>query len=156
VTANGIPSLPTSTLTLGATDENVTVQVDPADSTKVQVLVTGTSTVVATYDNNSPNPIVIVGDANNNEATINEAYGVVNTPVGFGGGGSPGLPGDRMILNGTSGDDGLKLSPGSPTSAGITFDGSRVYSFSDIRQFSFNGGAGNDTMTVDSSTSLLG
>ncbi len=37
----------------------------------------------------------------------------------------------------------------------MTFDGSPEYSFSNINQFTFDGEAGNDTMTVDSSNSLL-
>jgi hypothetical protein len=155
VIANGIPSLPTTLVALGSMDENVTIRVDPLDSTMVQVLVTGTTTVVATAPNNSPNPIAIVGDANNNAVTIDESFGVVNTPILFDGGGSSGVPGDQMIVIGTSADDTLNLTPSGATSADMTFDGSRVYSFSNIQQFSFNGEDGNDTMTVDSSTSLL-
>ena len=155
VTSNGIPSAAASPVVLGNTDENVTIQVNPLDSTQVQVLVTNTNTVVATYPNNSPNPITVVGDANNNIVTVNEGNGVVNTPISFDGGGSPGAPGDQMILLGTSGNDLLKLTPASSTSATMSFDGSPTYSFTDINQFAFDGEAGNDTMTVDSSTSLL-
>ena len=155
VTANGIPSAPASPLFLGSTDENVTIQVNPLDSTQIQVLVTNTNTVVATYPNNSPSTIAIFGDANNNIVTVNEGNGVIETPISFDGGGSPGAPGDQMILLGTSGNDSLDLTPTSPTAANMTFDGSPVYSFSDINQFTFDGEAGNDTLTVDSSTSLL-
>jgi hypothetical protein len=155
VIANGIPSNPASLVVLGNTDENVTIRVNPGDSTKIQVLVTGTTTVVATSPNNSPDPIIIVGDANNNSVTVDETYGVVNAPIGFDGGGSPGAPGDQMIVIGTSGDDTLNLTPTGATSADMTFDASRVYSFTNIQQFSFDGEAGNDTLTVDSSTSLL-
>ena len=42
----------------------------------VQVVVTNTNTVIATYPNNSPNPIAIVGDANNNTVTVDESNGV--------------------------------------------------------------------------------
>ena len=38
----------------------------------------------------------------------------------------------------------------------MTFDGSPMYSFNNIEQFTFDGEAGNDTMILDSSTSLLG
>ncbi len=86
VTASGIPSSPAAVVALGSTDENVTIQVDPLNSANVQVLVTGTSTVVATYANNSSAPIAIVGDINNNAVTINEGNGVVNTPISFSGG----------------------------------------------------------------------
>ena len=37
----------------------------------------------------------------------------------------------------------------------MTFDGSPTYAFNNIDQFTFDGEAGNDTMIVDSSTSLL-
>ncbi len=155
VTANGIPSIPSNPpLMLNNTDENVTIQVDPNDSTMVQVLVTGTNTVVATYSNSSSGPIIVAGDANNNTVTVNEAYGVVNVPISFDGGVSPGTPGDQMIVIGTSGNDSLDLAPTSPTTANMTFDGSPVYSFLNIQQFAFDGMAGNDSMTVDSSTSL--
>jgi hypothetical protein len=156
VIANGIPSLPAAPLALGTADENVTIRVDPNDSTMVQVLVTNTTTVVATHPNNTANPIIIVGDANNNTVTVDESNGVVNVPIGFDGGGSPGAPGDQMIVLGTSGNDALNLTPSGTTSADMTFDGSMVYSFSNIQQFSFNGEAGDDSMTVDSSISLLG
>ena len=155
VIANGIASAPASPLILNNTDENVTIQVNPLDSTQVQVLVTNTNTVVATYPNNSPNPIAVFGDANNNIVTVDEGNGVVNTPISFDGGGSPGAPGDQMIVLGTSGNDSLNLSASGPTAADMTFDGSPIYSFSNINQFTFDGEAGNDTLTVDSSTSLL-
>ena len=61
-----------------------------------------------------------------------------------------------MIVLGTSGDDTLDLTPATPTSATMTFDGSPVYSFTNINQFAFDGEAGNDTLIVDSSKSLLG
>ena len=109
VIANGIASAPASPLILNNTDENVTIQVNPLDSTQVQVLVTNTGTVVATYPNNSPNPIAVFGDANNNIVTVNEGNGVVNTPISFDGGGSPGPPGDQMIVLGTSGNDLLRF-----------------------------------------------
>ena len=156
VIANGIASAPASPVILNNTDENVTIQVNPLDSTQVQVLVTNTNTVVATYPNNSPNPIAVFGDSNNNILTVNEGNGVVNTPISFDGGGSPGAPGDQMIVLGTSGDDTLDLTPATPTSATMTFDGSPVYSFTNINQFAFDGEAGNDTLIVDSSKSLLG
>ena len=89
VIANGIASAPASPVILNNTDENVTIQVNPLDSTQVQVLVTNTNTVVATYPNNSPNPIAVFGDSNNNIVTVNEGNGVVNTPISFDGGGSP-------------------------------------------------------------------
>ena len=155
VTANGIPSAAALPVVLGSTDENVTIQVNPLDSTQVQVLVTNTNTVVATYPNNSPNPITVVGDANNNIVTVNEGNGVIETPINFDGGGSPGAPGDQMIVLGTSGNDLLRLTPATATSATMTFDGSPTYAFTDIEQFTFDGEAGNDTMIVDSSTSLL-
>ena len=155
VIANGIASAPASPVILGPTDENVTIQVNPLDSTQIQVLVTNTNTVVATFPNNSPNPIAIFGDSNNNIVTVYEGNGIVNTPISFDGGGSTGPPGDQMILLGTSGNDTLILSPSGPTAADMTIDGSPVYSFSNINQFTFDGEAGNDSMTVDSSTSLL-
>ncbi len=134
VIANGIPSAPTNApLVLDNTDENVTIQVDPSDSTMIQVLVTNTNTVVATYANNSPDPILVFGDANNNTVTVNEGNGVVNTPISFDGGGSPGAAGDRMIVLGTSGDDTLDLAPSGPSSANMTFDGSPVYSFNEYQ-----------------------
>src|SRR5262249_42271940 len=40
--------------------------------------------------------------------------------------------------------------------ADMTFNGSRPYSFSAVRKFSFNGMDGNDEMAVDSGVSLLG
>jgi hypothetical protein len=146
----------TAALSLDNTDENITIRVNPLDSTMNQVLVTGTNTVVDTFANNSSNLYVVAGDANNNAVTIDESFGVVNTPVAFYGGGSPGAPGDRMIVLGTSGDDTLDLTPSGPTSADMTFDGSRTYSFFNIQQFSFNGEDGNDSMTLDSTGSLLG
>ncbi|MGA2616932.1 MAG: VCBS repeat-containing protein [Thermoguttaceae bacterium] len=156
VIANGIPSEPTQApLVLDNTQENVTIQVDPHDSTKIQVLLSNTNTVIATYANNSPDPIVVIGDANNNSVTVNEANGVVNTPITFDGGGSPGAPGDQMIVIGNSGDDTLKFAPSGPASANMTFDGSPVYSFNNIQRFAFDGGTGNDLLAVDSTFSLL-
>ncbi len=61
-----------------------------------------------------------------------------------------------MIVLGTSGNDTLALTPTGSASASMTFDGSPAYSFSNINQFTFNSGAGNDLMTVDDSQSLLG
>ncbi len=153
VVANGIASDPA--LNLNNTDENITIQVDPTDSTMIQALVTNTNTVVATYPNNSPNPIVIVGDPNNNTLTINEANGVINTPISFTGSGSTGAPGDQVVVVGTSGNDSLDLTPTGPSTANFTFDGAPADSFTDINQFSFDAADGNDTMTVDSSASLL-
>src|SRR5208282_1092336 len=115
VIANGIPSAPAQFLFLNSTDENVTIRVNPLNSNQVQVLVTNTNTVIATYPNNSPNPIAVFGDANNNTVTVYEGNGVVNTPISFDGGGSTGAPGDRMIVIGTSGDDSLDLTPTSLT-----------------------------------------
>ena len=71
---------PGSPLILDHTDEKVTIQVDPLDSNMVQVLVTTTDTVVATYPNSSLTVIAIVGDANSNTVTINEGNGVVDSP----------------------------------------------------------------------------
>src|SRR5262249_35536013 len=125
-----------ASLGLGSTDENVTIRVNPLDSTQIQVLVTGTTTVVTTFANKSSMLFAVQGDANNNAVTIDESFGVVNTPILFDGGGSPGAPGDQMIVLGTSGDDTLGLTPSGATSADMTFDGSRTYSFRNIQQFS--------------------
>jgi hypothetical protein len=83
-----------------------------------------------------------------------ETYGVVNTPISFDGGGSPGAPGDQMLVVGTSGPDSLDLTPVTPTSASMTFDGSAPYAYTNIQQFAYYGAGGNDSMTVDSSMSL--
>ena len=153
VIANGIPSAPLSVLALNNTDENVVIRVDPNDSNTIQVLA-GT-TVVATYANNSASAIAIIGDSNSNSVTVDESYGVVNTPISFDGGGSSSGPGDQMTVAGGTGDDTLDLTPTSSTAASMTFDGSAPYSFQNVRQFAFNGGDGNDTLSIDSSTSLL-
>ncbi len=88
VTANGIPSLPASILTLGNLDENLYIRVSPTDSNFIEVWVDGGSEL-ATYPNNSATPIAIFGDANNNQVVVDNSYGVVNTPITFDGGGSP-------------------------------------------------------------------
>ena len=151
--ANFTPSFSTS----GAA-ENLTIRVTPGDSTMNQVLITGTNTVVATFPNNSPVLFAVQGDGGNNTLTVDEHFGVVNTPLLFDGGGSPGAPGDQMIVIGDDGNDALQVTPtgtNSATSADLSFDGSAAYSFRNIQQLGFNGVGGNDTMTVDSTTSLL-
>ena len=145
---------PSSPLILDHTDEKVTIQVDPLDSNMVQVLVTTTDTVVATYPNSSLTVIAIVGDANSNTVTINEGNGVVDVPLSFDGGVFSVRLGDQMIVLGTNGNDSLNLSP-TGAAADLTFDGSPAYSFSNINQFIFDGEDGNDTMTIDSTASLL-
>jgi hypothetical protein len=142
-------------LGLDNTNENITIRVNPLDSTMCEVLVTGTTTVVTTFPNNSPIVFAVVGSTNNNSVTIDESFGVVNTPIAFDGGGDVGAPGDRMIVIGSDGDDALNLTPTFGNAADMSFNGSRPYSFTNIRRFSFNAMAGNDQMTVDSSTSLL-
>lgn len=141
---------------LDGTSENITIRVNPLDSTKIQILVTGTNVVVTTFANNSPILFFIQGTANNNEVIFDESFGVINTTIGFDGGGSAGAPGDRVIVVGSSGDDTLGVTATSASAADLSFDGSRTYSFRNIQQFSFNGMAGRDAMTVDSTTSLLG
>ena len=60
-----------------------------------------------------------------------------------------------MIVLGTNGNDSLNLSPTGVATADLTFDGSPAYSFSNINQFTFDSEDGNDTMTIDSTASLL-
>jgi len=148
------PTAPTQApLVLDNTMENILIRVNPHDSNEIQVLVE--DTVVATYANNSASAIVVVGSRNNNSVTVDETWGVVNTPITYDGGGEVGAPGDRMIVLGSNGDDVLNLTPTTANSADISFNGSALYSFANIRKFSFNGGAGNDEMTVDSTASVL-
>ncbi len=154
--------LSTTTVTLDNTQESIVIRVNPQDSNKLQVYVDGgNGAIVATPDNNTSDDINVVGDGNNNRVTIDSTFGVVNAPVEFDGGGTSGPPGDQMIVVGTSGDDTLVLTPTDSVSASMTFDPPTTdpnsnYSFTNIQQFSFYGAAGNDTMTVDSSTSLIG
>jgi len=153
VIANGIPSLPATPLILGPGQENLVIEVDPNDSSTIDVFVDGGG-LIAQFANNSASPISIFGDGNNNRVTILESYGVVNTPVSFDGGGSSGSPGDQLLVVGGSGPDSLVLSPITPTSASMTFDGSQPYSYTNIQQFAYYGAGGNDKMTVDDSMSL--
>ncbi len=154
VIANGIASLPANVVNIDGSDENLVIRVDPTDATTVQVLVDGSGAIVADFPNNSASPIDVFGDGNNNRLVVDETYGNVNTPINFDGGGTPGAPGDRMLVVGSSGNDTLVVTPVSPTSSTMSFNGSAVYSFTNINQFAFYGAGGNDNMTVDSGTSL--
>ena len=154
VTANGIPSQPASIVTMGNSDENLYIRVDPNDSNTIEVWADG-GFEVATFPNNSATPISVFGDTNNNQLVIDNSFGVVNTPITFDGGGSPGSPGDRMLVVGTTGNDTLTLTPTTPTTADASIDGSAVYSFTNIQNFAFYGATGDDKMIVDDSTSLL-
>ena len=86
---------------------------------------------------------------------IDNSFGVVNTPITFDGGGSPGSPGDRMLVVGTTGNDTLTLTPTTTTTASMSLDGSAAYSFTNIQNVAFYGATGNDELEVDNSTSLL-
>ncbi len=141
---------------------NVTIRVNPSDATQIQVLAgipPALGPVLNTYANNSTTVIAIAGDGSNNTVVIDETYGVVNAPISFTGNGSPGAPGDQMILYGTSGDDTVDLSGTAPNIASMTFNAATyshaIYSFAGIQQFAFDGQAGNDTLTVDSSSALV-
>ncbi len=154
VTANGIPSQPASIFTMGAFDENLYIRVDPTDSNFIEIWVDG-GFELGIFPNNTATPIAVFGDGNNNQLVIDNSYGIVNTPITFDGGGSPGSPGDRMLVVGTSGDDTLTLTPTSTTTADMSIDGSALYSFTNIQNVAYFGGAGDDKMIVDTSNSLL-
>ena len=130
------------------------IRVNPSDSTDIQVLVYGTGQEIADYPNNSASPIQVFGDGNNNLLVVDETYGNVNTPINFDGGGSYRHPGDRMLVVGSSGNDQLVVTPQTPTSSTMSFNGSAPYTFTNIQQFGYYGAGGNDNMTVDSSMSL--
>ena len=110
---------------LGSSDENLYLRVDPTDSNLIEAWSDG-GTEVGTYANNSHDPILVFGDGNNNQLVIDESYGIVNTPIGFDGDGSPGAPGDRMLVVGTTGVDTLTLTPTSTTTANMSMDGSAL------------------------------
>ncbi len=154
VVSNGIESQAANLLDLDSSDENLIIRVNPTDSNDIQVLIDGTQDVIADYPNNSANPINVFGDGNNNRLVIDEEYGKVNVPINFDGGGSPGAPGDQMLVTGSSGNDQLVLTPQTPTSSTMSFNGSALYSFTNIQQFSFWGTGGNDNLTIDTSQSL--
>ncbi|MDB5335659.1 MAG: hypothetical protein JWN70_1278, partial [Planctomycetaceae bacterium] len=155
VVANGIASKDSQLVVLDATHESVTIRVKAGDSSKVEV-VDAANNVIATFDNNSAAPITVVGDGNNNTVTVDESNGVVNTPIDFDGGGDTGGAGDMMNVIGTGGSDVLNLSGAGGDRANMTFNGSAPYSFDNIEQFSFDGSGGNDDLTVNSSTALIG
>lgn len=145
----------TPSFQLTGTADNITIRVNPLDPTQIQVLATGTNTVLTTFPNNSPVLQFITGNANNNEVTVDESFGNVNTPITFDGVSSPGAPGDRMIFIGSSGNDTLNVNATTATTAGTSFNGAALISFLNIQQLSFNGQGGNDALVVDSTTSLL-
>ena len=154
VIANGIASDPSTLVALGSADESVTLRVDPNDSTIIQILSGGV--VIATAPNDSADPIIVTGDANNNTVTIDESNGVLDVPITFNGGGSSGAPGDQLNVIGDSGNDSLAVTTGLTGTTDMTFDNSSFpYSFSNIDQLAFDGGAGNDALTIDSTNGLL-
>lgn len=152
--ANGIPSLAANIVVMDSDQANLVIRVNPENANQVQVLIDGAGDIVASFPNNSPAPIVVVGDANNNRLVVDETYGNVNTPITFDGGGSPSAPGDRMLVIGSSGDDVLNLSPTALNAATMSFNTSEAYSFFNIQRFAFYGAGANDTLAVDVSLSL--
>ncbi len=154
VIANGIPSLAATPIILGTNNENLYIRVDPNNSNELEVWTDG-GAFDEFYPNNSGATLAVFGDGNNNKLIIDNSYGVVNSPISFDGGGSPGAPGDSMLVVGTPLADTFTLTPDSATTAHMSIDGSALYSFSNIQNFEFFGGAGTDQMVVDDTHSLL-
>jgi hypothetical protein len=108
----------TDGLLLDDTLPNVTIRVDPTDSTRVQVLDTATATVLLTYVNGPANTIRVIGDGSNNTVTVDSSNGLVNAPISFDGGGGS----NTLVLTQTGGATQTSdvYSPGPPPGQGTS------------------------------------
>jgi Ca2+-binding RTX toxin-like protein len=143
VIANGIASDNALFVQMGTGANNVTVRVDPSDSTKVQVLQNG-STLLGSFSTTGSNmftKIIVTGDSTNSALTVDTSNG---NPIPSGGLNFDGAAGTNTlhVIGRDSVNDSAAI-----TGSTFSLNGSSV-TYSNVQAIQFDGGAGNDSVST--------
>jgi len=155
VIANGNASDNTLFVEMGSGANNITIRIDPTDSTQVQVMQTG-NILLGEFAKASFTQIIVAGDSTNSTVTVDMTNG---NPIPAGGMRYDGDGGtDGLNITGTSGNDVVTL-----TGTTVTVNSS-VITYSNLEQFQVNldggtadrlnvtGTNGNDVVAITGTT----
>jgi len=141
VSASGISSQDVLFVQMGTGADNLTLRLDPNDITQIQILQAGNPTPLAEY-RYFFNQILIVGGAENGAVTLDESNGPIlaqgDTLNYDGGGGTNAL---KVIGAGTVNNQAI-------LTASVFTLNSNTFSYQHVQSVEFDGGAGNDTLTI--------